>query len=237
MNEIAKVFEGQEIRIFDEDGEPWFVLKDVCTALGLGSPHKVAERLEEDERNLIPVIDSIGRHQDTAIINESGLYSVILRSDKPEAQRFRKWVTSEVLPSIRKRGGYLSPNVDFSDPDKVMALVVAWKADREKLIAAESRIGRLVHNNRSYTSGEIAKEIGLCSAQALNQDLHERGIQYKDSKGTWLLYAEYAGKGFEVIKQTETPGGAVYNRQWTGLGRDWLLGLYASARAKEGTDE
>lgn len=70
--------------------------------MGLTEPHRVAARLEEDERTQSTVIDSLGRNQETTIINESGLYSVILRSDKPDAMRFRKWVTSEVLPSIRK---------------------------------------------------------------------------------------------------------------------------------------
>jgi prophage antirepressor-like protein len=106
MKELTKAFDDKPIRMVMRRGEPWWVLKDVCEALGLGSPHKVAERLDEDERNQIPVIDSVGRGQDTTIINESGLYSVILRSDKPEAKRFRKWITSEVLPSIRKTGQY-----------------------------------------------------------------------------------------------------------------------------------
>lgn len=104
-----------EIRAIEKDGEPWFVLKDVCDTLGLSSPHKVAERLERDERNQIPVIDSMGRQQDTIIINEYGLYKVIFRSDKPKAKPFTNWVTHEVLPSIRKTGGYqtarMSPEV------------------------------------------------------------------------------------------------------------------------------
>lgn len=104
-----------EIRTVLQDGEVWWVLLDVCRALGLGSPHKVAARLDEDERNLIPVIDGVGRRQETAVINESGLYSVILRSDKPEAKAFKRWVTHEVLPSIRKTGAYSAKGVDQAD--------------------------------------------------------------------------------------------------------------------------
>lgn len=111
MNEL-QVFNYQEneIRTIQRDGEPWFVLKDVCGVLDLGSPHKVAERLDEDEkgRNQIP---TLGGLQETTIINESGLYNVILRSDKPEAKPFRKWITSEVLPSIRKTGSYSVPKL------------------------------------------------------------------------------------------------------------------------------
>lgn len=79
--------ESSEIRTVQVNGEPWFVLADVCKVLELSSPHKVADRLENDERNQIPVTDSLGRYQNTAIINESGLYTVILRSDKPQANR------------------------------------------------------------------------------------------------------------------------------------------------------
>lgn len=119
MNEL-KVFNYQdnEVRTAEVDGEPWFVLKDVCTVLNLSTPARVAERLDKDEVSQTHITDSLGRQQDTTIINESGLYSVILRSDKPEAKPFRKWVTSEVLPTIRKTGGYgqktLSPIEMFS---------------------------------------------------------------------------------------------------------------------------
>ena len=110
MNELMVFQYGQnEVRTVTIESEPWWVLKDVCNVLGLDSPHKVGNRLDEDERNQIPLIDSLGRQQKTTIINESGLYAVILRSDKPRAKPFRKWVTSEVLPTIRKTGAY-NPN-------------------------------------------------------------------------------------------------------------------------------
>lgn len=95
-----------EIRTIQKDGEPWFVLKDVCNVLDLGSPHKVADRLENDEkgRTLIP---TPGGQQEVLSINEYGLYKVIFRSDKPKAKPFTNWVTHEVLPSIRKTGAYI----------------------------------------------------------------------------------------------------------------------------------
>ena len=108
MNAL-KVFSynGAQVRTVEQNGEPWWVLKDVCEVLGLDSPHKVAERLDEDEkgRNSIP---TLGGAQEMTIISESGLYNVILRSDKPEAKPFRKWVTAEVLPAIRRNGSYIS---------------------------------------------------------------------------------------------------------------------------------
>ncbi len=107
MNEL-KVFnyESNEVRTIMRDGEPWFVLKDVCMVLGIANHKNVAARLEDDEKDGVRMADPIGRMQDTTIINESGLYDVILRSDKPEARPFRKWVTGTVLPAIRKTGSY-----------------------------------------------------------------------------------------------------------------------------------
>ena len=113
MNELT-VFQNPEfgeVRTLECNGEPWFVLKDVCDALGIKATKDVVKRLDDDERGLTPIEDSAGRHQETTIINESGLYSVIMRSDKPEAKKFRKWVTSEVLPAIRKTGSYTMPKL------------------------------------------------------------------------------------------------------------------------------
>ncbi len=108
MKNQLKVFNynTNEVRMVEKNGEPWFVLKDVCKVLDLTTTKRVAERLELDEVSLTHIIDSIGRKQEILTINESGLYSVILRSDKPQAKPFRKWVTSEVLPTIRKTGSY-----------------------------------------------------------------------------------------------------------------------------------
>ena len=93
-------YQGNEVRTIQHGNEVWWVLRDVCRVLSLSNPHKVAERLEEDERNLIPLIDSMGRTQKNTIVNEPGLYSVILRSDKPEAKTFKRWVTHEVFQIV-----------------------------------------------------------------------------------------------------------------------------------------
>lgn len=99
-------YKNRDVRTVSKNGEPWWVLKDVCDVLELSTPARVAERLDLDEVSQTHITDSLGRKQKTTIINESGLYTVILRSDKPEAIPFRKWITSEVLPSIRKTGSY-----------------------------------------------------------------------------------------------------------------------------------
>ena len=117
MNEVT-VFNNEEfgkVRTLTVNKEPWFVLRDVCNALGITHTTATAERLDRDEVSQTEVIDSLGRKQRAYIINESGLYAVMLRSDKPEAKRFRKWITSEVLPSIRKTGAYsLGGNDEYS---------------------------------------------------------------------------------------------------------------------------
>ena len=87
----------------DEQGEPWFVLKDICEALEISNSRNVASRLDEDMKGVRPV-DTLGGIQQLMVVNEAGLYAVILRSDKPEAKAFRRWVTNEVLPSIRRHG-------------------------------------------------------------------------------------------------------------------------------------
>ena len=111
MNDIT-IFNhlGNDIRVMtDEQGEPWFVLKDICDALNLENTSRVASRLDEDDLTLSKVIDNRGVHRETFLVSEAGLYEVIIRSDKPEAKAFRRWVTREVLPSIRKHGMDATP--------------------------------------------------------------------------------------------------------------------------------
>jgi prophage antirepressor-like protein len=99
-------YHDMQVRTVQQDGESWWVLKDVCDVLDLKQPHRVAARLDDDERTFLTVVDSAGKKQEMSIINEPGLYSVILRSSKPEAKSFKRWITHEVLPSIRKTGSY-----------------------------------------------------------------------------------------------------------------------------------
>lgn len=109
MNELQTFsFNNQPVRTVQLNNQPYWVLKDVCDVLGLTTPSRVAERLEGDEVSQTHIIDALGRIQNTTVITESGLYAVILRSDKPNAKEFRRWITSEVLPAIRKTGVYLT---------------------------------------------------------------------------------------------------------------------------------
>lgn len=105
MNQLTKMFDGHKLTIIEKGGEPVFLLNDVCNILGL-APRSVRQRLEDDVCSTYPIQDRLGRTQKATFVNEDGLYDVILDSRKPEAKRFRKWITSEVLPSIRKTGSY-----------------------------------------------------------------------------------------------------------------------------------
>jgi prophage antirepressor-like protein len=113
MENMIKIFENEEfgqVRTVIRNGEPWWILKDICRVLEMksNSAGEVVKRLDKDEYDSIGLTDSLGRKQKTYVVNESGLYSILVRSDKPKAQPFRKWITSEVLPTIRRTGGYVA---------------------------------------------------------------------------------------------------------------------------------
>lgn len=132
-----------EIRTVEKNGEPWWVLADVCKVLELTTPSRVAERLEKDEVSQTHTIDRMGRTQKSTIINESGLYAVILRSDKPQAKPFRKWVTNEVLPSIRKHGAYMTDQTleqALTSPDFLIQLATQLKEEKEQRKQLEVKV-------------------------------------------------------------------------------------------------
>jgi len=109
MNQITTFnYSATSLRVVTKDNEPWFVAADVCALLTLGNTHMAIERLDDDEKG-VSSIDTLGGSQEMTVVNESGLYSLILGSRKPEAKKFKKWVTSEVLPAIRKNGFYIDP--------------------------------------------------------------------------------------------------------------------------------
>ena len=146
MNELQIFnYNGNEVRTIQKDGEPWWVLKDVCDVLNIENHKDLPKRLEDDEvgRFDLPHPQSRNKTLEMLCINESGLYNVILRSDKPEAKPFRKWVTSEVLPSIRKHGAYMTPQKIeevLLNPDTIIKLATELKAEQEKRVALESKV-------------------------------------------------------------------------------------------------
>lgn len=236
-------YENNDVRTVEMNGEPWFVLKDVCGVLGLSNHKVTAQRLDRDEVSQTYLTDSIGRKQETTVINESGLYSVILRSDKPEAKPFRKWVTSEVLPSIRKNGGYIAGQEQMT-PEELMAkaLLVANKtlAERDARISEltvqntimqpkAEYFDELVDRNTLTNFRETAKELGI-SEKAFIRFLIDKKYIFRNQRGKLMAYADRSDGLFEVKE--------CYNEKtnWSGIqtlvtpkGREtfWLLCLKA----------
>ena len=184
-----------------------------------------------DSEKGVKKIYTLGGQQDMLCVTESGLYKLIMRSNKSEAEQFQDWVTGEVLPSIRKHGIYATPQTIedmIANPDFAIELLRTLKTEREARIEAERRNAVLMHATKTYTSTEIAKELGFKSAIALNNKLADLKIQFKQN-GTWLLYSQYADLGYTDIKQKALDNGqVVYDRHWTQDGRAFIIDVLTS---------
>ncbi|MBR1680954.1 phage antirepressor [bacterium] len=248
MNNEIQVFENAEfgsIRTIEIDGDVWFVGKDIAVALAYSEPHKAVKRhVDEDDRMKHPVTDNTGRKQDSWIINESGLYSLILSSKLPSAKDFKRWVTSDVLPTIRKHGVYATEDL-LNNPEFVIKALTALKEEQTKRKALESEVAvnqkkidemqtkvnyydTVLHCDDLFSTTEIAKDYGK-SAKWLNNVLHELKIQFKQG-GVWFLYQDYAKEGY-ACSQTELyegKDGEVHSRvhtYWTPKGRIFVYRL------------
>lgn len=170
MNQLTKVFDGYQLRMIQQNEQPLFLLKDVCEILEVGHVTTVKKRLEDDVVSNHPIQDSIGRTQNATFVNEDGLYDVILDSRKPESKKFRKWITSDVLPSIRKHGAYMTPErveEALLNPDTLIKLATDLKTEREakekieqqqKLDQPYTTFGKVVSNSTaSINIGAFAK--------------------------------------------------------------------------------
>lgn len=249
MNEL-KLFENPEfgsLRTIEKDGEPWFVAVDICNALEIGNARQAVTRLDDDEKST--VISNDG-HQ-LNIVSESGLYSLVLSSRKKEAKAFKRWVTHEVIPSIRKHGAYMTEDTlaqAIANPDFAIGLLNALKTEQKKNKLLETQIvmqnqqiaelkpradytDKILKNKGLVTITQIAKDYGM-SAQQMNKKLYELGVQYKQSK-QWLLYSRYHDKGYthsETINITRSDGrpDIQMETKWTQKGR---LFIYARLRS------
>lgn len=233
-------YNSNQVRTIIKEGEPWFVLKDVCEVLEISNPRMTTERLDDDEKG-VSQIDTLGGRQSMNIVNESGLYNIILRSDKPNAKPFRKWVTTEVLPTIRKYGAYFTPDVlerTLSDPNYIIGIISALAESKKELAMKDQVIGelkpkadyldRILKSRSLVTITQIAKDYGM-SGVAMNRLLHDKKIQYKLGD-QWLLYSEYHDKGFtssKTIVIEDVPGNekVVMQTYWTQKGRLFLYDL------------
>lgn len=236
MNEV-KLFENEEfgqVRTIIIDNEPYFVGKDVADILGYADPNKaLAMHVDEEDKLNDKTALSLGQRGGW-FINESGLYSLILSSKMPNAKKFKRWVTSEVLPSIRKHGVYATDNVIddiLNNPDFGIELLTKLKEERAARVEAEKKNAILTHVNKTYTMTEIAKELNLKSATELNKILADKHIQYKVNN-TWVFYSDYSNLGYEDIKQEVLDNGhVIYHRKITQMGRAFILGLFKEAVA------
>ena len=222
MNELM-IFnnpEFGEIRTVEVNGEPWFVGKDVATALGYGEgkslANAVANHVDEEDKGVTELMTP-GGNQKTVIINESGLYSLVLSSKLPGAKRFKRWITSEVIPSIRKHGAYLTPETleaAILNPDTMIRLCTALKEEQDKrkaleaanaTLAVDNQIMRpkadyfdeLVDRNLLTSFRETAKQLDV-KEKAFVQFLLDKKYIYRDKKGKLMPYADKNAGLFEI---------------------------------------
>lgn len=250
MNEL-KIFNSPEfgqVRTLTIGGEPWFVGKDVAVALGYANTRKALNDHVDDEDKGVTKCDTLGGAQEMTIINESGLYSLVLSSKLPTAKQFKHWITSEVIPSIRKYGAYLTPEkVEevLLNPDTIIKLATELKAEREarknaELEAASAKqvIGelkpkadytdRILSSKGTVPTTAIAKDYGM-SAKALNQKLHELRVIYRMGS-QWFLYAKYQARGYTHsktfdFKHSDGRPDCKMQTEWTQKGRLFLYQL------------
>ena len=245
-------YESSEIRTIQKDGEPWFVGKDVATVLGYtDTVNAIKRHVDSEDKAGCQIATQFGV-KETTILNESGLYSLILSSKLPNAKKFKRWVTNEVLPSIRKHGAYMTEQTlerALTSPDFLIELATQLKAEQaqrkqlETTVAVQNQQIAELQPKASYydvvlnckdliSIGKIAKDYGW-SAQKLNEYLHKHGVQYKQGK-TWLLYQKYAGMGYTSTKthtyhgDDGTEHAADPHTYWTQKGRLFIYDLLKS---------
>ena len=239
MNEVFN-FHGQEVRTVTIDNNPYFSNADVCKILDINNPSQVLKRLKQDGVITNEVIDGLGRKQDMKFVSESNLYKLIFQSKKKEAEAFTDWVTSDVLPAIRKHGLYAIDDL-LENPDMAIAALQKLKEERQLRLKAQEEVAQknqiiqelqpkasyydLVLQNKSLVAiSVIAKDYGM-SAKKLNKILHELKIQFKQGN-TWLLYQKYAGKGYTQSKtHTIDADYSKMHTYWTQKGRLFLYDL------------
>lgn len=249
MDNNIQIFNNEElgtIRIMGTSDAPQFCLSDICKILGLQAA-AVTRRLEKDVISSHTLLTS-GGYQALNFVTEDGLYDVILDSRKPEAKRFRKWVTSEVLPTIRKHGAYMTKDTlerAIAEPDFLIQLATTLKEEKAKRLEAEqqceaqkqiigemekkvSYLDLILSSTSTMTITQIAQDYGM-SGQRMNKLLHGLRIQYKVGE-QWILYAEYKDKCYvssETIHFMTNEGVpcTTLNTRWTQKGRLFLYDI------------
>jgi len=199
MNSELQVFsyEGNEVRTVQRNGEPWWVLRDVCDILEIGNSRDVTARLDDDEKG-VDIIDTLGGKQELTIISESGLYNVILLSRKPEAKNFKRWVTHEVLPTIRRHGAYVTPaklEEIMNDPDAWIKVLTALKEER----AAKEQLQLEAHENKPKVifADAVSVSDGTILIGELAKILKANGIEIGQNR----LFEKLRQDGYLIKRQ------------------------------------
>ena len=241
MEKVIRTFKNEQFgrirTMVDEKGEPWFVGTDVAKMLGYNQSDKaILRHTDEDDRMKCTVTDNLGRGQSTFVINESGLYSLVLASKLPQAKAFKRWVTSEVLPQIRKTGGYIplkdKDGRELSDLEimcRAMQIMKRSIEQKEKLIAnlqpKAEYCDEVLDSVDCLTMTQVAKGLGM-TVHDLTTRLLQDSIIYEQS-GQYMLYAPYARKGLAATR-THTHRdlfGTVHTRTylvWTEKGKKFI---------------
>lgn len=232
MNNL-QIFENERfgrVRTIEQNGEPWFIARDVCECLSIGKHRDAVSRLEEDERGSVEM-DTPGGRQSLSAVNEYGLYSLVLSSRKPEAKEFKRWITHEVIPAIRKTGGYISGAKEMSDEEiMAKALLIGKRTIEQQQLRIQNLevtnseltvsntimrpkadyFDELVDRNLLTNFRETAKQLGI-GQKAFVNFLLEKKYVYRDKKGKLM---PYAGKGDGLFEVKEC-----YNEKtaWSGV--------------------
>ena len=223
-----------EIRTMLIDGEPWFVGNDIAAILGYSRPvDAIRKRVDEEDKG-VAKLATPGGQQNYNVINESGMYSLVLSSKLPSAKKFKHWVTSEVLPSIRKHGAYMTAETLYktmSEPRELAKLLTALadEKDKNKKLTADNALlsvkakyyDKILASPDAIPVTFIAKDYGM-SAAAFNRMLYNYNIQFP-LRRSWCLYQEYADKGYTQTKTFEYAENHVrVHTCWTQKGRLFL---------------
>lgn len=236
MNNIKTFnFEDLPVRTTNVDNEPYFVGNDVAQILGYEDYRGAINKKVDSDDKLRSQIDHAGQKRNVTLINESGLYSLIFSSKLESAKRFKRWVTSEVLPTIRKHGIYATDNVieqTLRDPDYIINVLTEYKKEKDNNLILRQQIGELkpkadyvdeiLKSPGTMTITQIAADYGL-SAQKLNKLLHQARLQRRVGK-QWVLYTEHMNKGYtkshtiEIVRSDGRPDTQPQTR-WTQKGR------------------
>ncbi|AZB47175.1 TPA: phage antirepressor [Staphylococcus aureus] len=232
-------FEELPVRTLEVDGEPYFIGKDVADILGYANGRDaLSKHVDEDDKKVLTsrntTLENLPNRGLTAV-NESGLYSLIFSSKLESAKRFKRWVTSDVLPAIRKHGIYATDNVienTLNNPDYIITVLTEYKKEKEQNLLLQQEIGELkpkadyvdeiLKSTGTLATTQIAADYGI-SAQKLNKILHEARLQRKVNK-QWVLYSEHMGKSYtesDTIPIVRSDGreDTVLQTRWTQKGR------------------